>query len=71
LRGKNWSKNFQNALLSLAQKDSEGRLALTFEVVYGHALKPQPRIKVSSQSEIDLNDMRQMLQNPQKKHDQV
>jgi malonyl-CoA O-methyltransferase len=57
--------------LSLAQKDSEGRLALTFEVVYGHALKPQARVKVSSQSEIDLNDMRQMLRNPQKKQDQV
>jgi malonyl-CoA O-methyltransferase len=71
LRGKNWLKNFQNALLSLAQKDSEGRLVLTFEVVYGHALKPQPRVKFSPQSEIDLNDMRQMLQNPQKKHDQV
>jgi malonyl-CoA O-methyltransferase len=71
LRGKNWYKNFQNALLSLAQKDSQGRLALTFEVVYGHALKPQPRIKVASQSEINLDDMRQMLQNPLKKHDQV
>jgi len=71
LRGKNWYKNFQQALLSLAQTDSEGRLALTFEVVYGHALKPQARVKVSSQSEIDLNDMRQMLRNPQKKQDQV
>jgi malonyl-CoA O-methyltransferase len=71
LRGKNWYKNFQNALLSLAQIDSEGRLALTFEVVYGHALKPQARVKITSQSEINLDDMRQMLQNPQKKHDQV
>jgi malonyl-CoA O-methyltransferase len=71
LRGKNWYKNFQNALLSLAQIDSEGRLALTFEVVYGHALKPQTRVKITSKSEIDLDDMRQMLQNPQKKHDQV
>jgi len=71
LRGKNWYKNFQNALLSLAQIDSEGRLALTFEVVYGHALKPQARVKITSKSEIDLDDMRQMLQNPQKKHDQV
>jgi len=71
LRGKNWYKNFQNALLSLAQIDPEGRLALTFEVVYGHALKPQARVKVSSQSEINLDDMRQMLQNPQKKQDQV
>ena len=71
LRGKNWYKNFQQALLSLAQKDSEGRLVLTFEVVYGHALKPQARVKITSKSEIDLEDMRQMLQNPQKKHDQV
>jgi len=71
LRGKNWYKNFQQALLSLAQIDSEGRLALTFEVVYGHALKPQARVKITSQSEIDLDDMRQMLQNPQKKHDEV
>jgi malonyl-CoA O-methyltransferase len=71
LRGKNWYQNFQQALLSLAQIDPEGRLALTFEVVYGHALKPQARVKITSKSEIDLDDMRQMLQNPQKKHDQV
>ena len=71
LRGKNWYKNFQQVLLSLAQKDSEGRLVLTFEVVYGHALKPQPRIKVDSQSRIGLDDMRQMLRNPQKKSNQV
>jgi malonyl-CoA O-methyltransferase len=71
LRGKNWYRNFQQALLSLAQKDTEGRLALTFEVVYGHALKPQARIKVDSQSRIGLDDMRQMLRNPQKKSNQV
>jgi hypothetical protein len=40
-------------------------------VVYGHALKPQARVKIASQSEIDLDDMRQMLQSPQKKHDEV
>jgi malonyl-CoA O-methyltransferase len=71
LRGKNWYRNFQKALLSMAQKDSEGRLVLTFEVVYGHALKPQPRIKVDSQSRIGLDDMRQMLRNPQKKSNQL
>ena len=71
LRGKNWYQNFQQALLTLAQKDSEGRLALTFEVVYGHALKPHARIKVDSQSRIGLDDMRQMLRNPQKKSNQV
>ena len=71
LRGKDWYKNFQQALLSLAQQDAEGRLALTFEVVYGHALKPQPRIKVDSQSRIGLDDMRQMLRNPQKISNQL
>jgi hypothetical protein len=34
-------------------------------------LKPQPRIKVDSQSRIGLDDMRQMLRNPQKKSNQV
>jgi malonyl-CoA O-methyltransferase len=71
LRGKNWYQDFQKAILSLAQNDAEGRLVLTFEVVYGHALKPQPRIKVDSQSRIGLDDMRQMLRNPQKKSNQV
>ena len=71
LRGKDWYKNFQQALMSLARKDAEGRLALTFEVVYGHALKPQPRIKVNSQSQIGLDDMRQMLRNPQKISNQL
>jgi malonyl-CoA O-methyltransferase len=71
LRGKKWHEQFQYALMSLAKKDPEGRLVLTFEVVYGHALKPQPRIKVDSQSRIGLDDMRQMLRNPQKKSNQV
>jgi len=71
LRGKKWYQDFQQALLSLAKKDAEGRLVLTFEVVYGHALKPQPRIKVDSQSRIGLDDMRQMLRNPLKKPNQV
>ena len=71
MRGRNWLKQFHAALLRLAQKDSEGRLALTFEVVYGHALKPQARVKVAPQSHIGLEDMRQMLLNPQKKSNQV
>jgi malonyl-CoA O-methyltransferase len=71
LRGKNWLKQFHKALLSLASTDAEGRLSLVFEVVYGHALKPRPRAKVASQSQIDLDDMRQMLRNPQKKSNQL
>jgi malonyl-CoA O-methyltransferase len=64
LRGKAWLKQLHAVLLSMAKPDQDGRLALTFEVVYGHALKPQPRLKVASESQIGLNDMRQMLKQP-------
>jgi malonyl-CoA O-methyltransferase len=64
LRGKDWLKQLHKVLLNLAQSDQEGRLALTFEVVYGHALKPQPRLKVASESQIGLDDMRQLLRQP-------
>jgi malonyl-CoA O-methyltransferase len=36
-------------------------LALTFEIVYGHAYKPAPRLKVSESSAVSLEDMRSML----------
>jgi malonyl-CoA O-methyltransferase len=68
LRGKVWLKQLHSILLSLAKPDEDGRLALTFEVVYGHALKPQPRLKVASESQIGLDDMRQMLKQPRAPH---
>jgi malonyl-CoA O-methyltransferase len=40
---------------------SDGSITLTFEVIYGHAYKPQPRIKVSSQSAVSMQEMRAML----------
>ena len=68
LRGKVWLKQLHTVLLSLAKPAEDGRLALTFEVVYGHALKPQPRLKVASESQIGLDDMRQMLKQPRTSH---
>lgn len=61
LRGRRWHADLRQALLALARSDEQGRLCLTFEVVYGHALKPVPRHKVQSESQIGLQDMRQML----------
>ncbi len=61
LRARGWRQKLENELAArLAGPD--GRLALTFEVIYGHALKPQPRIKVSDHSAVSLQDMRAMLQ---------
>jgi malonyl-CoA O-methyltransferase len=61
LRGRRWRADWLQALQALARPDEQGRLCLTFEVVYGHALKPIPRHKVKSESQIGLQDMRQML----------
>ena len=61
LRGRRWHAQLLALLQTLAQPDEDGRLVLTFEVVYGHALKPQPRAKVQAVSQIDLHDMRVML----------
>ena len=63
LRGKVWKAKLEAALTEyLADPQEGGRLKLTFEVIYGHAMKPKPRIKLSEQSAVSLQDMRAMLQ---------
>ncbi|MDO9089487.1 MAG: biotin synthase [Burkholderiaceae bacterium] len=62
LRGKGWRVRLEAALMRhLARPAAGGRLALTFEIVYGHALKAAPRIRVASESAVPLQDMRAML----------
>jgi malonyl-CoA O-methyltransferase len=41
--------------------DSQGPLTLSFEVIYGHAFKPVPRVRLGDQSAFSLEDMRAML----------
>jgi len=61
LRGRGWRARLEREL-DAALRTADGRLALTFEIVYGHALKPAPRLRVSDQSAISLQDMRALLQ---------
>ena len=61
LRGRRWYQQLQQALLELASPDHNGRLVLTIEVIYGHALKPVPKIKMTGESVIALQDMRGLL----------
>jgi malonyl-CoA O-methyltransferase len=61
LRGKQWLAQLKNALLLLAKPQQDGRLTLTVEVIYGHALKPLPRLKVQQHSSVSLQDMRTLL----------
>ncbi len=54
LRGRRWRQQLIDAL-------GQGPLQLTFEVVYGHAVKPAARLPVAPRSAISLADMRQAL----------
>jgi malonyl-CoA O-methyltransferase len=60
LRGRRWHA----ALLREIDKQlrgADGKLTLTFEVIYGHAIKPLPRARVGEESAVPLADMRAML----------
>lgn len=61
LRGRGWRERL-HALLAEKLRGADGKLALTFEIIYGHALKPLPRAKVGEESAVSLSDMRSMLQ---------
>ena len=62
LRGRGWQARLEQALGQHLVVGADGRLSLTFEVIYGHALKAQPKIKVSAHSAVSVQDMRAMLQ---------
>jgi malonyl-CoA O-methyltransferase len=61
LRGRRWRQELEAALVS-GLGGLDGRLALTFEIIYGHALKPAPRVRLSGESAVSLADMRALLQ---------
>jgi len=62
LRGRRWRGQLDEALVASAQAMGEGRISMTFEIIYGHAFKPTPRVALSAQSAVSLRDMRSMLQ---------
>jgi len=65
LRGRGWQQQLHDALRQgLAAEGGDGRLTLTFEIIYGHAFKPAPRLPVSGESVIKLEDMREVLARP-------
>lgn len=58
LRTPRWRTQLEEVLPRLG--DGQG-MQLSFEVIYGHALKPTPRIGVKKESAVSLDDMRSML----------
>jgi malonyl-CoA O-methyltransferase len=58
LRTPRWAQRLKSALL---EQSAQGRPALTFEVVYGHAFNMGPRVAVQSETSVSLDDMRSMV----------
>ena len=63
LRGRAWRRRREQALLQRAEPAAGGRLKLTFEIIYGHAFKPQPRRPAASGATFSLEEMRDSLRN--------
>ncbi|WP_298434730.1 methyltransferase domain-containing protein [Ottowia sp.] len=62
LRGRNWRADLVRAIEgTLGAGDSEPAYALTFEIIYGHALKPQARMAVAPETSVSLQRMRDAL----------
>ena len=59
MRTPRWRERLLQALTRTAGAD--GRPALRFELVYGHAFKPPPRAAVGEQTTLPLEDLRSML----------
>lgn len=59
LRTPRWRAALHRALEAL--RDSSGRLALTFEVVYGHAFKAEAAVVSLSETHVSLEEMRRLV----------
>jgi malonyl-CoA O-methyltransferase len=60
LRGRAWHARLQRELAENL-RGADGKLTLTFEIIYGHAMKPLPRARMGEESAVSLGDMRSML----------
>jgi malonyl-CoA O-methyltransferase len=63
LRGKDWLHEFkvQLSALSTSTNPLEPCIPITFEIIYGHAFKVAPKIKVASSATFSEGDLRAML----------
>ena len=61
LRGREWKVRLMDKLRHLADPGEGGRLRLGFEIIYGHAFKPAPRLAVAPETRVSLDAMRDTL----------
>lgn len=67
-RGRGWLADLKHRLQTHpALAGSEpGRMNLTFEIIYGHAFKPAPRIRLAAESAVSLEQMKTVLRQGKK-----
>ena len=67
-RGRAWRQQLEQGLAThpALASGGAGQLSLTFEIIYGHAFKPAPRLKMASESVIGLDQMRAELRQGKK-----
>jgi len=65
LRTPRWRDRLLTALADKLTRP-DGRLGLTVELIYGHAIKPAPRPKVAPETRVTLQDMRRMVRKADK-----
>ena len=61
LRTPAWRRRLEEALERELRPADGGPLVLSFEVLYGHAVKPAPRHTIAARTEISLDQMRTSL----------
>lgn len=61
LRTRGWHQQLCQALRELRRPDN-GRISITFELVYGHAFKAAPKAPVAPETRISVSDMKAMVQ---------
>ena len=61
LRARPWKQRLLQAIEQRWPRRSDGRLGLTVELVYGHALRAPLRLKADAVTALPLQDMRDML----------
>lgn len=64
LRTPRWRQRLLESLVLEAATPPSGRVALDFEIIYGHAFKPQPRHPLAPEVRIGLDDLRRTLKRP-------
>ncbi len=62
LRGRSWRVRLKDEMRQRLPRDPQsGRMTLTFEIIYGHAFKPTPRLRVAPETRLSMDQMRTAL----------